>query len=763
MTIETNVSKAQFIGSGSVGPFTFDFRFFSNGEIFVIKTSTTGEETLFSEGADYTLTGAGSHAGGIVTLTVALAASEGLTVFRIVDLLQSTSIRNQGAFFPEIHENVFDKMLMMIQQINDKARRAIKLSESVPGDCVLPSSDRAGMIPGWNSSRELVYLPYNPLFTSSGSNYPWVDSRGYGSLAAAVSAIGGAVTTLLVADARAVSADLTIPNNISLFVANGGLINVSAGKYLAINGAFIAGEYQVFNGDGSVTFAYDSIRDYSPKWFGKSSDGKRKWNNNFDNVDNGYSLQKISQVLVPGAYPYMDTIVESPMIWWDSDQKYHMIFTAYSDATGTMIGTHGHATSLDLVTWIPDTTAFFTASGTAGAPDEKGVTGPYLVKQDDIYYLYYIGMTEEGYETGTKSLCLATSSSLSGPWTRHGAIIPLGTIGTSSAWRHDAIYHPSIVEKNGMYYMFFNASGLVGGVTRERIGYATSNNLLDWIVDDVNSPIVDGVDGSWHDGISGDPSVYHDGSKWVMHFFGTGGTASDGIAITTDADFPLNWQIASFNPVLVTTPNGYDSMYAHKPFIYFSSGKLYHFYTAVSLETSIRCIALAVSTQNENKYVYSTDELVKEIRVPDNAFTVVQRVSSRLSPVIDQVYDTYVGKLKWERQAANGFAAAKLLEFDSSSTGGIRMYGENDDTQINTVVSGNTSINILAKNRDIVVKGAGVIMGSNNYNDGTYDRFSSAATAYQLRLTSPGGLKLYTSTNTPVNAAVISWDSGRAI
>jgi hypothetical protein len=78
-------------------------------------------------------------------------------------------------------------------------------------------------------------------------------------------------------------------------------------------------------------------------------------------------------------------------------------------------------------------------------------------------------------------------------------------------------------------------------------------------------------------------------------------------------------------------------------------------------------------------------------------------------------------------------------------------------------VSGNTSINILAKNRDIVVKGAGVIMGSNNYNDGTYDRFSSAATAYQLRLTSPGGLKLYTSTNTPVNAAVISWDSGRAI
>ena len=120
MTVTTNVSRATFNGTGSVGPFTFNFRFVQDADIVVNRT-TSGVTSTLVEGVDYTLTGAGSYAGGAVTLTVALAIGEFLTVLRSVSLLQERSFRNLGAFFPEIHEDSFDQLVMMIQQVNDFA------------------------------------------------------------------------------------------------------------------------------------------------------------------------------------------------------------------------------------------------------------------------------------------------------------------------------------------------------------------------------------------------------------------------------------------------------------------------------------------------------------------------------------------------------------------------------------------------------------------------------------------------------------------
>lgn len=118
MTVATNVSKTQFLGSGSAGPFTFNFRFFANSEINVVKTSSLGVETTLTEGTGYTLTGAGSQAGGSLILMTVLESGETLEVIRTIPLTQPTSLRNQAAFFPEIHEDAFDRMLMQIQQVD---------------------------------------------------------------------------------------------------------------------------------------------------------------------------------------------------------------------------------------------------------------------------------------------------------------------------------------------------------------------------------------------------------------------------------------------------------------------------------------------------------------------------------------------------------------------------------------------------------------------------------------------------------------------
>jgi hypothetical protein len=117
MTVASTAITAHFSGSGSTGPFTFDFRFFANSEISVVKTTPSAGATVLAEGADYDLSGAASYAGGSVTLLVALETGETLDITRSLPLTQTTSIRNQGAFFPEIHEDVFDRLTMQLQQV----------------------------------------------------------------------------------------------------------------------------------------------------------------------------------------------------------------------------------------------------------------------------------------------------------------------------------------------------------------------------------------------------------------------------------------------------------------------------------------------------------------------------------------------------------------------------------------------------------------------------------------------------------------------
>jgi hypothetical protein len=127
MTVETDLSRAAFYGSGSTGPFTFNFRFLKNSQIVVVKTDVDGVSTTLLEDDDYTITGVGTSDGGSVTLLVALAIGESLVVRRVLSLLQQTSITNQGAFYPEIHETVFDRLVMMIQQVNQLAEEAFPM------------------------------------------------------------------------------------------------------------------------------------------------------------------------------------------------------------------------------------------------------------------------------------------------------------------------------------------------------------------------------------------------------------------------------------------------------------------------------------------------------------------------------------------------------------------------------------------------------------------------------------------------------------
>lgn len=120
MTLTTTSSKQTYTGDGSTVTFPIPFKFFQNSDLVVTITDLSGNVTTKTLTTDYSVTGAGNASGGTLTMVVAPTLNYTLTIKRVVPLTQATSIRNQGAFFANIHEDEFDRLVMADQQLQQQ-------------------------------------------------------------------------------------------------------------------------------------------------------------------------------------------------------------------------------------------------------------------------------------------------------------------------------------------------------------------------------------------------------------------------------------------------------------------------------------------------------------------------------------------------------------------------------------------------------------------------------------------------------------------
>lgn len=116
MTVQTNTNVASFLGNGAA-TYPIGFKFNSAADLVVQKTViATGVTTTLTLNSDYSVAGASVEEGGSITFSQAPTSAESIKVTRVVDLLQLTDLRNQGKFYAEVHEEVFDKLVMIDQQ-----------------------------------------------------------------------------------------------------------------------------------------------------------------------------------------------------------------------------------------------------------------------------------------------------------------------------------------------------------------------------------------------------------------------------------------------------------------------------------------------------------------------------------------------------------------------------------------------------------------------------------------------------------------------
>lgn len=155
--IDSAIARNDYTGNGSASSFNYDFKIFDRTHIKVIVRDLDGQESVLDIDEDYSVAGVLDANGGSIALVANGAAylvvgtnelknGFALSVLRDVPLLQETDIRNQRDFYPEVHEDLFDRMVMVEQQLQDQLDRSMKNKDTEDSlDMTLPSvAARAG-------------------------------------------------------------------------------------------------------------------------------------------------------------------------------------------------------------------------------------------------------------------------------------------------------------------------------------------------------------------------------------------------------------------------------------------------------------------------------------------------------------------------------------------------------------------------------------------------------------------------------------------
>ncbi len=183
MTIPYSPRREDYTGNGAGHVFSYNFKIFSTSDLKVVVADTDGVETDLALTTDYTVTGAGESAGGNVTLVNASQAwlttgelknNYHLSILSNKSLVQDTSIRNQGPYFPNVIEDRLDKFQIMIQQLSEKLKRAIKFSDTASiTDIDLPRYLQASSVPMVNSgSTAFEWITRDSLVGDTGPQGP---------------------------------------------------------------------------------------------------------------------------------------------------------------------------------------------------------------------------------------------------------------------------------------------------------------------------------------------------------------------------------------------------------------------------------------------------------------------------------------------------------------------------------------------------------------------------------------------------------------
>lgn len=219
------------------GPFTsgdefsFTFKVFDEADIVVKQVDDVGETSTLVLGTDYTVSlnsDQDTSPGGSVTRVAGdLPTDYSWTITTELEFIQTTQIPNLGAFFPQVITDAFDRLTMLIQQVNTKATNAV----------TLPVSDGSGLsgeLPP-KAQRLGKALVFDAVTGEPGVSAETFDDQGATAAAASAVAAAASEATAVASATAATTAASTATAAASDALAAVGAVKVSGDDTTAGN------------------------------------------------------------------------------------------------------------------------------------------------------------------------------------------------------------------------------------------------------------------------------------------------------------------------------------------------------------------------------------------------------------------------------------------------------------------------------------------------------------------------------------------------
>lgn len=170
MTVSAQTPINRSTGNGVTTVFPYTFKIISSADMEV---SVDGVVKTLN--VHYTVSGAGTDAGGNVTMTTAPANLTTVVRRRNMALVRTTDYQDQGTLPAATLDSDIDAAVLMVQQLDERLDRTVSLPASFSGDSTLPTP-APGYLIGWDATGEnLTNIPASvgsslvDLAASSGS------------------------------------------------------------------------------------------------------------------------------------------------------------------------------------------------------------------------------------------------------------------------------------------------------------------------------------------------------------------------------------------------------------------------------------------------------------------------------------------------------------------------------------------------------------------------------------------------------------------
>ena len=161
MTVSSTTTRKSAGGDGSNDTFGYNFKIFDDDDITVIiRTDSTGAETIKTKTTHYTVTGVGDASGGNVVFTSGNIPASGETVvlLRTTARTQLTDYVPNDPFPAATHEDALDKLTFIAQELEEQIGRSLKVSQAnviATAEFTDDATARANKVLGFDGSGNL--------------------------------------------------------------------------------------------------------------------------------------------------------------------------------------------------------------------------------------------------------------------------------------------------------------------------------------------------------------------------------------------------------------------------------------------------------------------------------------------------------------------------------------------------------------------------------------------------------------------------------